>query len=245
MIKSLLTSRSVVLGLMLSALVAVPAEARNDAAPGQAHAAAAPGHSAGNVSPAHASGNVSSAYATGPSSLSSLAAVDTSMCAQLAFSQPFAAFGDYGYYTLMPGQSVDNFAGTGWAFSGGAGLLSVKLHDGSTGQVLNLPGGASAISPLMCVSSNYPTGRTMIRNVRGVSGVQFYVSYQGSRTWTKPRNTGLVHGWGTAWTLSHTFSLQPNRTTVGWQIVRFRLSVPRRGGDYQLYNVYVDPHMLR
>jgi hypothetical protein len=144
----------------------------------------------------------------------------------------------------MPGESADDFAGTGWTLGGGASLVKTKLRDGSTGSVLNLPGGSSATSPLMCVSSNYPTGRAMIRDVIGSAGVQFLVSYEGSRSWVKPRNTGLVHGNSKAWTLSHPFNLQPYKT-VGWQIVRFRLSVAPRVGDYQLYNVYVDPHMMR
>jgi hypothetical protein len=84
----------------------------------------------------------------------------------------------------------------------------------------------------------------MIRDVKGSSGVQFYVSYAGTKTWVKPRTTGLVHGNSRAWTLSHRFNLQPYRT-VGWQIVRFRISAARHRGDYQLYNIYVDPHMWR
>jgi hypothetical protein len=222
MIKSLFTLRSAAVGLTVAAVGAAPAQARAIA-------------SRAIVRPTPAR-PASPRPAASP--------VDTSACAQLAFSQPFAPFGDYGYYTLVPGESVDNFVGTGWTFSGGAGLVQTRLRDRSTGLVLNLPGGSSATSPLMCVSSNYPTARTMIRDVRGSSGVRFYVSYAGSRSWTKPRTTGLVHGNAAAWTLSHSFGVQPSRRTVGWQIVRFRLAVPKRLGDYELYNLYVDPHML-
>jgi hypothetical protein len=110
--------------------------------------------------------------------------------------------------------------------------------------VLNLPGGSSAVSPPMCVKSNYPTGRTMIRDVAGFAGVQFQVAYKGSKSWVNPRHTGLVHGNSKAWTPSHLFDLRPYRT-AGWQIVRFRLSVRRHTGDYELYNLYIDPHMVK
>jgi hypothetical protein len=184
------------------------------------------------------------AEGTAPPPKPGVSTVDTSACSEVPFSQPFASFGDFGFYTLAPGQSVDNFDGTGWTLNGGASLDTTTLGDGTTGQVLNLPDGSSAVSPLMCVASNYPTGRTMIRDVTGSEGVQFYVSYEGSDTWLKPRNTGQVHANSTAWTLSQRFNLQPYHTP-GWQIVRFGLSVGRRSGDYQLYNFYVDPHMLR
>jgi hypothetical protein len=255
MTKSLFGWRSAALGMAIAAAAAAPAVADSTVPPVPAQAAA-PARHARTVTPTTPS---QSSAATAPSDRAGAAApsqghahagsgtstVDTSKCAQASFSQPFAPFGDFGFYTLMPGQAVDNFAGTGWTLTGGASIATAKLRDGSTGSVLNLPGGSSATSPLMCVSSNYPTARTMIRDVKGSSGVQFYVSYQGTKTWVKPRNTGLVHGNSKAWTLSHRFYLQPNRHTVGWQIVRFRLSAARHRGDYQLYNIYVDPHMWR
>jgi hypothetical protein len=190
------------------------------------------------AAPAHADGTPP------PPPVKTLSPVDTSACTQAPFSQPFASFGDYGFYTLVPGQSVDDFAGTGWALGDGASIVTTTLDDGTTGQVLNLSGGSSAVSPPMCVASNYPAGGTMIRDITGSKGVQFYVSYEGSNTWEKPRNTGQLHGDGTAWTLSQPFNLQPYHTD-GWQIVRFGLTVGKHSGDYQLYNLYVDPHMLR
>jgi hypothetical protein len=248
MSKTLFGRRSVALGLIAAAAAATPAYANQVTSPAPAGRDVAAAHSQAPVAPAQgkllapAQGKpVAPARGkSAGSSSSGLSTVDTSQCVRQTFSQPFAPFGDFGFYTLMPGQSVDNFTGTGWTLTGGASIVTTKLGDGSTGSVLNLPGGSSAISPPMCVSSNYPIGRTFIRDVRGASGVQFSVSYEGTRTWVKPRNTGLIHGNAKAWTVSHRFNLQPYRT-VGWQIVRFRLSAHR--GDYQLYNVYVDPHM--
>jgi len=173
-----------------------------------------------------------------------LASVDTSSCLQVPFSQPFASFGDLHWYTLAPGQAADAFVGSGWTLGGGAGVLTTTLADGTGGSVLDLPAGSSAVSPPMCVASNYPTGRAMIRDLVGSDGVQFAVSYEGTRSWLKPKITGEVHGSSTGWTRSARFGLQPYSYS-GWQIVRFRLSVPKDGGEYELYNLYIDPFMRK
>jgi hypothetical protein len=144
----------------------------------------------------------------------------------------------------MPGESADAFAATGWQLSGGAQVIDTKLHDGTTGPVLDMPSGSSAVSPPMCVATNYPTARAMIREVRGAGGLQFLVAYQGSKTWTRPRHTGLIHRHSRSWTLSHPVKLQPARKP-GWQIVRFAIFAVGHHSEYQLYNVYVDPHFLK
>ena len=167
------------------------------------------------------------------------------MCNAQAFLQPFTAFGDNGFYTLMPGESADNFDGTGWTLAGGAQTVTTTLDDGSTGQVLDLPSGSSAVSPLMCVRSNYPTARTMIRDLDGAPGVQVYDSYAGTKTWEKPRNSGKLHGKSRAWTLSDNFNLQPYHVWPGWEVVRFAFVATGNNAEYQLYNLYVDPHLRK
>jgi hypothetical protein len=180
-----------------------------------------------------------------PTRLAGLATVDTSMCADQAFLQPFTQFGDNGFYTLMPGESADNFDGTGWTLGRDAQVASTTLDDGSTGQVLDLPAGSYAVSPPMCVRSNYRTARTMIRDASSASGVQVYVSYAGTKTWDTPKTTGRLHGKSSAWTLSDSFDLQPYRAWPGWEVVQFGFVATGNHGDYQLYNLYVDPHMRK
>ena len=109
--------------------------------------------------------------------------------------------------------------------------------------VLNLPSGAVAVSPPICVTSDYPTARTLVRNVVGGDGVQFYVSYQGTRTWEQPQNTGQLHGQQSNWTVSNPVNVQPDHHTVGWQIVRFAFVAGGKTSDFQVYNFYVDPRM--
>jgi hypothetical protein len=166
--------------------------------------------------------------------------LDTSWCAAPSVSQPFASFKDTNWYTLMPGETTEGFSGTGWQLSGGAQIVTTTLPDGSIGQVLDLPSGSKAVSPPMCVTSDYPTARTMVRDVKGSEGVFFYVGYEGTNTWTNPRNTGQVHGQQTAWTLSNSVNVQPTNAP-GWQPAQFTLEAGGKTSDFQVFDFYVDP----
>jgi hypothetical protein len=168
-------------------------------------------------------------------------AKETSQCKEPVLTQPFLYAGDSNYYVLAPGQTPDNFEGTGWTLSGGASITTTTLADGSTGYVLDLPSGSKAVSPSFCVTSLYPTARTLVRDVSGSQGVYLNVSYEGTATWNKPKNTGQVHGSGTAWTLSTPVNLQPENVT-GWQVLRLTLVPGGTKSDFQLYNLYIDPY---
>jgi hypothetical protein len=166
-------------------------------------------------------------------------------CTDPALTQPFQSFNDSNYYVMAPGESPGNFSGDGWLLLNGANIASATLGDGSTSSVLDLPGGSMAVSPPMCVASNYPTARTMVRTVQGGGGVHVFVTYAGSSSWTKAKDGGSCNGKGNAWGLSENVKLQP-ADTPGWQIVRFAL-VPDNNpkNEYQAYNFYVDPYAKR
>jgi hypothetical protein len=176
--------------------------------------------------------------------LASTSSVDTSGCSAPQLSQPLLSVGDSNWYTMTPGESVDNFDGGGWTLTGGAQIKTTQLADGQTGSVLDLPSGAKAVSPTLCVNSGYQTVRTNVRNLVGAEGVQFYVSYAGTNTWDTPKNTGQVHGQHTNWTLSDPVNVQPS-STAGWQLVRFTLLPGGTSSDFQIYNFWLDPRMCR
>ncbi len=177
-----------------------------------------------------------------PQGSTGVTSVDTSACTDPVLSQPFASFNDNNAYTMVPGESSDNFNGQGWILGGNAQVVNTQLQDGQAGSVLDLPSGSYAVSPSICVNSAYPTARTLVRNVVGGEGVQFYVSYAGTNTWVNPKNTGQVHGQQNNWTLSDPINLQP-ANQGGWQIVRFAFVPGGKTSDFQLYNFWVDPRM--
>lgn len=169
-------------------------------------------------------------------------AVDTSMCAAPQLSQPFLSIGDSNWYTLVPGESPDNFDGAGWTLSGGARIITTTLPDGKTGSVLDLPTGAQAVSPTVCVQSNYPTARSMVLNGASSKGVSFSVAYAGTKTWGNPHATGRLYGRALGWSPSDPVQVNPNKP-AGWQPVQFTFTADKTPGDTQIYNFYVDPRM--
>jgi hypothetical protein len=169
--------------------------------------------------------------------------VDTSMCSNPMLSQPFMAWRDSSEYTLVPGQTPDDFNGAGWELTGGASIVTTTLADGSTASVLDMPSGSVAVSPLICVTSAYPTARAMERDVKGAEGVAFDVSYEAATdAGQKPRNTGQMHGDHSSWTAVNPVNLQPQNES-GWQPMRIVLAAGGKTSEFQIYNLYVDPRM--
>jgi hypothetical protein len=174
--------------------------------------------------------------------LPSAASAAPPQCGSPEYSQPFAYAGDENFYVPLPGQSLNDFEGEGWELSGGASVVTTTLSDGSTGQVLNLPSGSKAVSPQLCVTKHYPTARAIVRNVAGAEGVAFEVSYEGSKTEGKPKNTGQIHGTHSEWTLVTPVNMQPEHNE-NWQRVRITLVPGGKTSDFQVYDLYVDPRM--
>ena len=160
-------------------------------------------------------------------------------CPMPALSQPFSALGDTNQYALAPGQAVDNFTGTGWTLSGGASITATKLADGTTGSVLNLPAGAKAVSPAMCVSGGYPAARMVARTLgtAASAGMMFYVSPAGSST----VSGGLPVLATPSWAASAPVSVAPGSTAA--EMVQFTLVSGAKAATDQVYNLYVDPRM--
>lgn len=178
-----------------------------------------------------------------PAGSMGVAPADTSACMNPTFSQAFLSDKDRNWYTLAPGQSPDDFTGNGWTLSNGARIVTAQLQNGQSGSVLDLPSGAVAISPPMCVTSDYPTARSLVCNVVGNDGVQFNVAYAGTRTWAQPKSAGQLKGQKNDWTISNSVNVHPDNNTTGWQIVRFSFVAGGKASDFQVYDFYVDPRM--
>ena len=168
---------------------------------------------------------------------------ELAVCPGQTFSQPFAALGDANYYTLVQGSLFDS-PGEGWALHNGAAIVAATRPDGSSGGALDLPSGAYAVSPPVCVTLQYPTARTWIESVKGLGGVVVGVYYAGSRPVGGP--VGLLTApQGAGWQLSRPFQVHPQLTGAeeGVREVRFVFASLGRGSDYRLSGLYVDPRM--
>jgi hypothetical protein len=168
------------------------------------------------------------------------APVDTSACVAPTLQQPYLSVNDSNWYTLAPGQTPGNFSGTGWTLSGGAQITTTRLPDGTPGSVLDLPARSQAVSPIMCVTSAYPTARTSVYGTTK-KGIAFSVSYAGTSSWGNATQTGTIQASSSGWSVSDPFNLEPG-TLPGWQLVQFTITADKKY-DTKLYNFYVDPRM--
>jgi hypothetical protein len=196
-------------------------------------------------------GVVIGTFAALPLGVASAAPAPSTPCPGEDFSQPFLSFGDDASYTLAPGESADSFDGTGWILNGGASIVTTTLDDGSTGQVLDLPAGSSAVSPAMCVSTGYRGARMMTQVVAPPPGkpappdghlpppkVTFTTSVVVGPG--PDHHTGLPGK--SSWELSHRVPVAPGN--AGDEQVQFTFSAKDDSSELQVYNLYVDPRML-
>jgi len=169
--------------------------------------------------------------------VSSAPALAASTCEGQTFSQPFEALGDFNYYTLVPGAQF-NGPSEGWRLSDGAQIVEAKRPDGSSGGVLDVPEGARAVSPPVCVTLLYPSARVFVRNAEG-GGVRVAVAY--ASTGVVARVAG-VRG-QTSWTASEPCGVLRELGGTGEEARYVRFVFTGRVGDTQLYGLYVDPWM--
>jgi hypothetical protein len=215
-------------------------------AAGAAAAAAGPvtkllGATVGTVQQAAAT--VRSLTTTAAQTLSTVTStVDTSSCTSQDFSQPFLSWKDQNWYTLAPGQADNDFTGEGWALAGGANISTATLPGGQSGHVLDLPSGAVAISPPMCVQANYPTARTMIKTTGIGTQLAAGVVYANNAPLSSGALSGNVSGKADSFTPSGNLQVHPGNRD-GWQLVRFVFGSTGLLGDNKVYNFYVDPRM--
>jgi hypothetical protein len=143
-----------------------------------------------------------------------VAPLNSGNCTNGEMSQALQIFGDLNSYTFAPGGQFDSSAG--WQLAKGAKIVSTTQPDGTTGGVLELPGGSQATSPPMCITQDYPMARLWSRQTSGNESVSFNVQYYDKFTgqWTTPRDNGDFAGpyywdqgfdwssytdWATAW----------------------------------------------
>jgi hypothetical protein len=168
---------------------------------------------------------------------------EPAICPGQTFSQPFEAFGDSNYYTLVQGSEF-NAGPEGWELRNGAEVVEGTRPDGSSGGVLDLPSGAIAVSPPVCVTLQYPTARAWVQTIQGGGGVTVGVFYAGARPTGKAVGQ-LSSKTPGGWELSSPFEIKPELTgkQEGVREVRFIYANTTKDSDFHFSGLYVDPRM--
>jgi hypothetical protein len=169
---------------------------------------------------------------------------------------PFLFDGDSLDYVLAPSGSFEGGA-DGWQLEGGASVQASDdgfgLQGGDTDeQVLNLPVGGAATSPVMCVDLNMPTFRFAARRFDS-QGKKLRIELvypDADGKWRKVEDLKFDPTDG--WTLTDDLDLEPERggKLPGGRRVALRFSVDEGANasdtsGYEIDDVYVDPRARR
>jgi len=173
--------------------------------------------------------------ASGPAHAATTPSASSCSDPNYTLTQPFSSSKDTNWYMLATGQTAGSFNGTGWTLTGGARIVTSTLADGTIGTVLDLPAGAKAVSPLICVDSDYPIARLYLRDVSGPPSVSMFVAYAGG----SPSPTNGLAG-GSSWGVSPPIQLHPGNLS-GWQEAQYTFEGGAKGTEAQLYDFYIDP----
>jgi hypothetical protein len=164
-------------------------------------------------------------------------------CPTSASTTALASYGDSSAYTLLTGGSFESGA-PGWTLSNAA-VTSGSGTDGSLHSLVIQPNG-SAVSPSLCVSTEYPSFRFFAREVSGANPLS---SLNVSLRWTvlgflPVTTTVATLKPGTAWTLTPVLALAKAlpllaATQTLTVSVEFQSNF---GGTWAIDDVYIDPY---
>lgn len=177
------------------------------------------------------------------------------VCAEHAFSQPFAAFGDAADYTLAPG---GDFEGTldGWTVDGTASIVTDDVDNlgrGGDSKALRLSAGAQVTSPPVCVTTDYRTLRFFARSMKPATGILAVdVLYPEGDGLLNRVRVGLLLSSG-KWAPTPVMSsatvltgvvnaLAAAKTATTTTTLRVRLTAIA-GGAWEVDDVFVDPRL--
>jgi hypothetical protein len=166
-------------------------------------------------------------------------------CEERVFSRVFKPWHDRALYTLAAGGDFETLA-EGWTLEGPAVVaadsspfvLGAALGTGS----LELPAGATAVSPPICVTRGFPTFRFLARSVSvDPSELKVQVVYASGRT----KTTGRIKP-AAEWAPTRKLSLAQGRFRTrrrGTALIQLRFAAI--AGAVRIDDVYVDPRYNR
>jgi hypothetical protein len=174
-------------------------------------------------------------------------AVAGAACPSSPASKPFAQYGDNATYELAPGGAFEAGA-PGWTLSKAA-VVSDNESQNLTGHSHSLaiePNG-SAVSPHVCVSSQYPSFRFFARQLSGGSNASLKVSVRwlsllGLTVNTSAGAVASGSAWGPSPVMKTDGSLPLVGGVVGILTLEVSLVFQASGGSFAIDDVYIDPY---
>jgi hypothetical protein len=172
-------------------------------------------------------------------------------CTTQVFQQPFKRWLDYFSYTLVPGGNFESGA-PAWTLSKAkvvSGNETFYVRSTKDARSLSLGASGVATSRPVCVGIEYPLMRFFARN-RGLptSVLTVEVLFETSLGKVLALPIGVVPGLRPSWqptlpipVIANLLPLLPNQKTA----IAFRFRATGIGGNWQIDDVFVDPHRRR
>jgi hypothetical protein len=172
-------------------------------------------------------------------------AIAKTPCEDREFARVFKPWHDRALYTLAPGGDFETVA-EGWTLDGAAALAAdsspFQLGSALGASSLELPAGATALSPPICVERGFPTFRFVARSVsveRAV--VKVKVVFADGRH----KATGRVKP-AADWAPTRKLSLAQGRFKIRrGHSAQVQLRFAVTSGTARLDDVYIDPRIWR
>jgi hypothetical protein len=170
-------------------------------------------------------------------------------------SAPFQPWGDTSSYFLAPGGDFESTV-TDWGTAGGAAVVpGNEIYDvgGAGAGSLALPSTAAvATTPTICVTSDAPVFRMMIKNNGNLGHIDgqlaVYLNFTGADGKAQQVKIAALKVTSTGWTLSPRISFVQYLSTplkTGYTSVSFTIKPNDTHGNWQIDDVYVDPWISR
>lgn len=173
----------------------------------------------------------------------SRASLSGSSCYYGAPARPFAPWGDFASYTLVPGGSFEAGA-PGWTLSGGARIVygneSFYARSSLDRRSLAIPAGGSATTAPFCVSLVRPTIRFFVANGgSSASRLKVRVVFRGLVGVLGVLDGGTITA-GSSWNASPVLLATLN-APLGTRSAQFTFTPADSLGAWRIDDLYVDP----
>ncbi len=173
-----------------------------------------------------------------------LPAVAGAACVEGTTSHPFAGFGDTSNYVIAPGGTFESGA-PGWTLSNASVGAGNEPFAATGTHSLAIAAGGQAVSPPICISSEYPSFRFFTRQLSGSTGGTLSASLRWVNLLgiTVESSAGVVSSSG-VWEpspvmrLGNSVPLWLGASTLSVQLV-FRSTA---ASSWAIDDVYVDPY---
>lgn len=169
-------------------------------------------------------------------------------CLPQAAGQAFSPWKDKGFYAPVAGGGFEGGVG-GWTVAGPASVVDDNepffIGAPTDRNSLQLAGGASALSPVLCAGKGYPNARMFARSVAGRAALGIEVlNVDPAGATLSAKSSGKVDKKATGWAPTGEIKISQGTASKYGGLIRLRFTSPL-GSTWRVDDVQLDPRLGR